>query len=130
MKFQVLVAVALCTFVGFAFAGPLVKQPTGNYCGSNGPWYCDVNITSDKDFTITVTGPHSGYVPHSTCYNVGYSLSSNGDFNIPDSSVRKTCYWYLRTGNNYVLTLTYSSSADTILLGVADPSTDITMSRC
>ena len=131
MKFQVLVATVACALAGFAMAGPLMKRPTGNYCGSSdGMWNSDVNITSDKEFTITVTGPHSGNVPHSTCHNVGYNMSSNGDFDIPDSWIRKTCYWYLRTGNNYVLTLTYSSSADTILLGVADPSTDITMSRC
>ncbi len=104
--------------------------PMGNYCGRHGPWYSDANITSDSELTLTVTGPHSGYVPSPTCTNITFNMTSDGSMIMPEQEDPTSCIGYLTSGNGGTLSLTYNNETDTILLGVRVPSTDITMTAC
>ncbi len=106
------------------------STPLGYYCGRHTWWYSSVNVTSDTELTINVGGPHSGYVPNATCYDVVYNMSSDGSMIMPEQEDPTSCIGYLTSGNGGTLSLTYNNETDTILLGVRVPSTDILMGPC
>lgn len=132
MRFTLLIAAAMsiCVVAASVFAGRQLRDPSGNYCGTYGPWYSSVNIVSPTLLDITVTGPHGGDVPSSTCNNVQYNMTASGRMVMPDEADPTSCVGYLQDGNGGVLTLRYNAAANTIRLGVRVPSTDIVMQPC